>query len=1278
MEEDGWSAITQEEAIRYRELGYRVILPALKTYYSDDQGLVHTAILSAMDGFEAIGWTVSENEDSGTLSFNWSYEFQDNSYPDDDLTFLIHVEDLDGHTATQEVITKKGPPIMGPTGEAGSSTSTITIDENSTAVYSFTSDGNPTTWDLNGGPDASSFTINRFGDLSFHSAPNFESPSDANGDNDYSVVIRASNGITTSEQTVTVSVANVLESGEFGTGDIATEINENTTDVFTFSANNSVSWSISGGADQALFNLSTDSGQSTTLSFQSAPDHESASDDDTDNDYVVVVTSSDGSNSFDQTVTVTVADVDDTPPIVTGPSGNAGDDSGVKAITENLTAVHTFTATDDSSVTWSLNGGADASLFTINSSSGALAFLTAPDFEIPTDTDNDNIYIVKVRAIDSSGNLADQTVTVGIVNVAEETNNAQQEAPNDVAHGSTSNESNNSELKQLETPNSDWGNAIKVDEDGNIFIAGATYGKMIDQTYDLSTHTVTDNVIENDDPSGNTTDAYISRMTLGPGGMISGTKLIGTSFDNEKFNNDEITAFDTNEEGDIFAALRSEWNPSTYQTLSESKIVKILSDGNGETFYSIGENQDEFNNNLDAYDIKVAKDGAIYVAGHTNYDLYGQEVTSNYNYNSSDAFISKFDERDGSHLWTRLLGGIQTEGAYTLELDEEHNHVYVGGVTTSNFDEQNLNGYYKDGFIAKFNKDGEKIWTKFIGTEGVDEIKDIVVSKESSYDMQTDNDVEDCIYVVGVTDTSFNAEQQIIGGDDIFVMKLDSDGDNKWDNPVIVGTVDNDKVTSAGIIQGDLGIATNSIDKKSYSTGYFYQIRSDGTLSGTENFNDIEPNKSTKINDFYFDGNKNLYLTGSVEEPLNEKKTGYYIEWINYSDMERTYPVTPWTGSEEHAQSALEYEESQIDEKNPDVMGKVRFGEYEASQTDTYVYLTEVNNEEQNDDGHHDGSNGHGDEYSEGSYPGDPSDISEDDDNSLIDESNTQEQQELTEPYQTVSASSEEISFSPGKDINFDLVYTTSDSQNALTGLELKVHYDSSVFTPSGENNGVSALVDTFGEPSIIDDTDDLDNDATTDKYLNIIWADFTPNPNFPGTELPTTLATLNLSSSKEGVDSLTGESKESKINFTSSDPAMNYDFLSQSVVLKPQSFNLDVDGDGKVAALGDGLMVIRKLFGAAFAGDVLTNKAISNTATRTTQEIHNFIQAGIDEKVLDVDGDGSVTALGDGLMVIRKLFGAAFAGDALTDKALSNNATRTTDEIHEYIAAMNDVGSSV
>ncbi|PSI00430.1 hypothetical protein [Synechococcus lacustris] len=101
-------------------------------------------------------------------------------------------------------------------------------------------------------------------------------------------------------------------------------------------------------------------------------------------------------------------------------------------------------------------------------------------------------------------------------------------------------------------------------------------------------------------------------------------------------------------------------------------------------------------------------------------------------------------------------------------------------------------------------------------------------------------------------------------------------------------------------------------------------------------------------------------------------------------------------------------------------------------------------------------------------------------------------------------------------------------------------------------------------------------------------------------------------------------------------------------------SFNLDVDGDGKVTALGDGLMVIRKFFGAAFAGDALTNKAMSPTSTRTTAEIHQFIESGISTGTLDVDKDGKTTALGDGLMVIRHLFGPAFAGAALTNKAIN------------------------
>lgn len=107
---------------------------------------------------------------------------------------------------------------------------------------------------------------------------------------------------------------------------------------------------------------------------------------------------------------------DTTPPVITGPGGATGATSSV-SVAENTTAVHTFTA--DEAVTWSLNGGADAALFSIGSSTGALAFLSAPNFESPSDADTNNTYVVVVRATDSATNTTDQTVTVTVTDVGE-------------------------------------------------------------------------------------------------------------------------------------------------------------------------------------------------------------------------------------------------------------------------------------------------------------------------------------------------------------------------------------------------------------------------------------------------------------------------------------------------------------------------------------------------------------------------------------------------------------------------------------------------------------------------------------------------------------------------------------------------------------------------------------------------------------------------------------------------------------------------------------------
>ena len=107
--------------------------------------------------------------------------------------------------------------------------------------------------------------------------------------------------------------------------------------------------------------------------------------------------------------------------------------------------------------------------------------------------------------------------------------------------------------------------------------------------------------------------------------------------------------------------------------------------------------------------------------------------------------------------------------------------------------------------------------------------------------------------------------------------------------------------------------------------------------------------------------------------------------------------------------------------------------------------------------------------------------------------------------------------------------------------------------------------------------------------------------------------------------------------------------------------WTLDVDNDGQVTALGDGLMVIRHLFGGGFQGEALINKAIGPDSPylaggreSAAQAVSNHIQLGINSGLLDVDRDDQVTALGDGLMVIRHLFGGGFRGEALISKAIS------------------------
>jgi hypothetical protein len=189
-------------------------------------------------------------------------------------------------------------------------------------------------------------------------------------------------------------------------------ISENTTSVHTFTANESVTWSKSG-TDGSFFAINSSSGVLTIT----ARDFESPADNGNNNTYVVVITATDGaSNATNQTLTVTITNVNEAPAITIN-SSNA-----THAITqaENSSTVVTYTATDvDAGASLSfLLSGADAADFAINSSSGVLTFVSSPDFEAPADSDTNNTYVVVITV--SDGALSDtQTLTVTITNANE-------------------------------------------------------------------------------------------------------------------------------------------------------------------------------------------------------------------------------------------------------------------------------------------------------------------------------------------------------------------------------------------------------------------------------------------------------------------------------------------------------------------------------------------------------------------------------------------------------------------------------------------------------------------------------------------------------------------------------------------------------------------------------------------------------------------------------------------------------------------------------------------
>ena len=370
---------------------------------TDDEG---DPLVYSLSGTDAALFTIDAN--TGEVSFMAAPDFEAPGDDDRDNVYDIIVTASDGTNSTDHnvaiTVTNENDILV------FTSPATANARENQTAAYEAAAtdaDGDTLVYSLSG-TDAALFTINAdTGEVSFITAPDFEAPGDDDRDNVYDIIVTASDGTNSTDHNVAITVTNENDILVF-TSPATANARENQTAAYEAAATDAdgdtLVYSLSG-TDAALFTINADTGE---VSFITAPDFEAPGDDDRDNVYDIIVTASDGTNSTNHNVAIRVTNENDNIPVFTSPAtANAQ---------ENQTAAYMAAATDadGDALVYSLSG-TDAALFAIDANTGEVSFIVAPDFEMPGDADEDNVYDITVTASDGT-NRTNHNVAITVTN----------------------------------------------------------------------------------------------------------------------------------------------------------------------------------------------------------------------------------------------------------------------------------------------------------------------------------------------------------------------------------------------------------------------------------------------------------------------------------------------------------------------------------------------------------------------------------------------------------------------------------------------------------------------------------------------------------------------------------------------------------------------------------------------------------------------------------------------------------------------------------------------
>lgn len=446
----------------------------------ENQTTVGTYTATDSDGnTETVTWAIStstedDNADrsafsittNGLLYFNTAPDYQNpGSAAGTNTYYVIITATNDQYTSEYYIIvtvTSVDPIISG--------SSTVNVDEQQLDVATYTAN-ETVTWDICGNDtgenvDGHFFEITENGGaLYFQQPPYYLQAADSNADNQYRVIIVATdNAGNTEDKSITV-IVNEIAPDITGNSFVSMYGGGTLVDIYT-STETDVTWSISddsndSNADADEFEIDSVDG---TLTFKSSKEYDNT----TDNDYYVTIKATNSSQQSN-TLAVKVTILESITPIITG--GHA-----LPNTQELLTITHPYSCNEI--VEWDISG---ANYSIISPSSGvsdanATVQFIAPAYQTGSNSDN-NIYYADLTVTDASSNANTQTIQTRVlqkdpvIDDGGETPSVSEDSSTGFVYQYTADEEVEWNIPSEYSENNINGNLFTIDTDGSLYFS---------------------------------------------------------------------------------------------------------------------------------------------------------------------------------------------------------------------------------------------------------------------------------------------------------------------------------------------------------------------------------------------------------------------------------------------------------------------------------------------------------------------------------------------------------------------------------------------------------------------------------------------------------------------------------------------------------------------------------------------------------------------------------------------------------------------------------------